>query len=137
MFHKLEMFIGWLQQNVIYAAFIAALALFSVVLLLLEIWYGNDYPELVPISQRIDIIIAWIFLVDFFAGLLLNREVTRKEYWQQNWLNLVSSIPISSEVTRTLRILRIFRAVRAIRGGMNLWFAQRRWARNRKLDHSR
>lgn len=120
-----------LQNGILYATCIAILALFSLVLLAFEVWYVDEYqPDWVILTQRLDIAIAWIFLTDFFAGLFFNTSVSRRMYWKQNWLNLVSSIPISSDVTRVLRVLRVLRALRVIRAGVNFYFARQRVRRN-------
>lgn len=125
-----------LQNGILYATCIAILALFSLALLAFEVWYGDVRPDWVVVTQRLDIAIAWIFLTDFFAGLIFNTSVSRSMYWKQNWLNLVSSIPISSEATRVLRVLRVLRALRVIRAGVNFYFARQRVRRNR-YRHSR
>ncbi len=135
MHRALQRYVTELQQGVFYATIIAFLALGSVVMLGLEVYYGARYPHLVPVSQNLDLAVAWIFLTDFFAGLLFNREVNMRTYWRQNWLNLVSSVPITSELTRTLRILRLLRALRVIRAATNFYFAQQRARRNRHTHH--
>ena len=129
----IERYVTELQQGILYATVIALLALGSVVVLGLEIWFGPAYPHLVPVAQRVDLVVAWIFLTDFFLGLIFNREVSLRMYWRQNWLNLVSSIPITSELTRVLRVLRMLRALRVIRVAANFYFAQQRARRNRHL----
>lgn len=114
-----------LQDNVWYAFFIVVLALLSMVMLSYEFFPGAD-QALIERLQRFDIIIAYIFLTDFFTGLFFNNTVTKKQYWRENWLNLVSSIPVTADAVRLLRILRIFRAFRVIRAGVNFWFAKSR-----------
>ncbi len=127
--HKLECWVELLQSSVLYAATIAILAILSLLMLAYEFLPWAD-PAIVPVTQQLDLVIAWIFLTDFFAGLLLNKSVSRRQYWRENWLNLASSIPITSEATRVLRILRLFRAFRVIRAATNFWFAQERLRRN-------
>jgi hypothetical protein len=120
-----------LQDNVWYALFIAILAVLSIVMLSYEFFPGAD-PALIERLQRFDIIIAFIFLTDFFTGLFFNNAVTKKRYWRENWLNLVSSIPITADAVRVLRIVRLFRAFRVIRAGVNFWFAKSRLDRVRQ-----
>ena len=79
--------------------------------------------------------IAWIFLADFFIGLLATPAFFRSTYWRNNWLNLISSVPISNELTQALRLLRIVRAVRVIRVGLNFWYAKRRLNQRHMADN--
>jgi hypothetical protein len=125
--------VTYLQGNVWYALFMVALALASIVML----GYGflpAARPEVVSLLERFDIVIAVIFMIDFFAGLFFNVSLTKREYWRQNWLNFIASVPITSEVTQMLRILRIFQAVRVIRAAMELYYAKQRYEQNRELN---
>ncbi len=125
----LQRLVTELQENVWYALVIAFLAILSIALLAYEFSPWAD-PTITPYTKRIDIIIAWIFLSDFFLGLILNRHLTKRAYFKQNWLNLVSSIPVAEEAVRLLRILRIYRAYRVIRAATNFYFASSRVVRN-------
>lgn len=125
----LQRLVTELQENVWYALCIACLAILSIGLLVYEFSPWAD-PAIIPYTQRVDIVIAWIFLSDFFLGLVLNRHLTKKEYFKQNWLNLISSMPVSEEAVRMLRILRIYRAYRVIRAATNFYFASSRVVRN-------
>ena len=118
-----------LQDNFWYALVIACLAVLSIGLLAYEFTAWAD-PQTIKYTQEIDLIIAWIFLTDFFLGLLCNRNLTKHAYFQQNWLNLASSIPVTEDAVRILRILRALRAFRVIRAAMNFYFASSRAARN-------
>lgn len=121
-----------LQEGILYTTVIAVLALGSVALLGAELYFASEHPWFVDMSRSLDLAIAWIFLTDFFLGLLFNRHLSFWQYWRYNWLNLVSSIPISSEAARVLRVLRVLRALRVLRGAMNFWFARQRLRRNRQ-----
>lgn len=123
--------IMYLQANIWYSLFIMVLSIVSVVMLAYEVLASSASPELIRRLQGYDIIIALIFLTDFFMGLLFNTSIPKRTYWKHNWLNLVSSIPVTSDITRALRILRVLRAFRVIRAAMNFWFAKERWRRNR------
>lgn len=125
MHYRLQSLVTRTQDNLWYAVLIAFLAIASVGMLGYEFTPNAD-QRLVATFQRIDIIIACIFLTDFFLGLFFNARHTPQSYFKQNWINLISSIPVTSEITRTLRILRILRAFRVIRAGLNVWFAHRR-----------
>lgn len=126
----LEQHVTSLQANLWYALVIAILAVVSILMLGYEFSTWAN-PAIVTQTQRLDIVIACIFLADFFLGLLFNTSMNTREYWKKNWLNLVSSIPITSDMIRALRILRILRAFRVIRAGMNFWFARNRFVNNK------
>jgi hypothetical protein len=123
-----------LQNSLWYAVLLSILACLSVCLLLLEWWWPHDTVTIW--WQRVDMWVAYLFLLDFFVGLFCNKAYTTKRaYWRDNWLNLISSIPITTEVTSVLRTLRIVRAIliiRAIRAGLNLTFAEQRRRRMQK-----
>ena len=125
----LQRLVTELQENVWYALCIAILAVLSILLLLYELTAWAK-PEVIEYTQKIDIAIAWIFLTDFFLGLICNRNLTKKAYFKYNWLNLVSSIPITEDAIRILRILRILRTFRVIRAATNFYFASSRTVRN-------
>jgi len=125
--------VTYLQANIWYSLVIVALALFSLIMLGYE-FLPNANPDRAALFQKLDIIIACIFLTDFFMGLFFNTHFTRKEFFKHNWLNLISSIPVTSDMTRVLRILRIFRAFRVIRASMNFYFAKHRLELNRQKE---
>lgn len=125
----------YLQTSVWYSIVIVVLAFTSLLMLGYE-FLPNANPERISLFQRLDIIIAYVFLTDFFLGLFFNRHFTRQEFFKHNWLNLISSIPVTSDMTRILRILRIFRAFRVIRVATNFYFAKHRLDLNRKENHS-
>ncbi len=115
------------QNNLWYAILIVLLALTSIGLLFYELWYPDATPESITLARRIDLVIAWIFLTDFFLGLYFGKFTEgRMTFFKHNWLNLISSIPISHELAHALRVLRILRAVRVIRAGTNFYFARSR-----------
>jgi len=117
--------VTYLQSSIWYSIMIVVLALASLLMLGYE-FLPNSSPERIMLFQRLDIVIAYIFLTDFFMGLFFNMHYSRKEFFKHNWLNLISSIPVTSDLTRILRILRIFRAFRAIRAATNFYFAKHR-----------
>ena len=132
---SMEQFVNKIQNSVVYATTIALLAVASLGMLLYEFspWASAN---IVILTQRLDIVIAWIFLTDFFAGLLFNSTMSKKQYWRENYLNLISSIPITEDAVRILRILRIFRAFRVIRAATNFWFAKERLKHNQEHLHT-
>jgi len=121
--------VTYLQGNFWYSLLIVILAITSLLMLGYE-FLPNASADRVELFQQLDIVIACIFLTDFFMGLFFNTHFTRKEFFKHNWLNLISSIPVTSDITRTLRILRILRAFRIIRATMNFWFAESRLKNN-------
>lgn len=126
----IEQTVSYLQHNIWYSLLIVILAFCSLLMLGYE-FLPSANPDRIILFQKLDIIIACIFLTDFFMGLFFNTHFTRKEFFKHNWLNLISSIPVTSDMTRVLRILRIFRAFRVIRASMNLYFAKHRLDLNR------
>ena len=129
MLKNIQQSVAILQASVWYAVLIATLAVVSLLMLGYEFSSWAD-PNIVYVTQRIDLVIAWIFLTDFFAGLLFNKQLTKKQYFKQNYLNLISSIPVTEDAVRILRILRVLRAFRVIRAATNFWFAKQRLSRN-------
>ncbi len=117
--------VTYLQANLWYSLIIVILAFCSLLMLGYE-FLPNANQNYIELFQRLDIVIACIFLTDFFLGLFFNTQFTRKEFFKHNWLNLISSIPVTSDMTRMLRILRIYRAFRVIRASMNFYFAKHR-----------
>jgi hypothetical protein len=126
----IQRIVTYLQSNVIYSLLIVILAFVSIILLGYE-FLPNANQDKIVLFRNIDLVIAVIFLSDFFLGLLFNTHFTKKEFVKHNWLNLISSIPITSDITRILRILRVLRAIRVIRAGMNFYFATHRYDINR------
>jgi hypothetical protein len=131
--HYIQRFVTSTQDNFWYAIGIATLAILSIIMLGYELSPHNK-PNIVSFFQQVDIVIAYIFLTDFFAGLFFNTKYNFRTYSKHNWLNLISSIPVTADTIRVLRILRIIRAVRVIRAGMNLWFAHRRLQQIQRRD---
>jgi hypothetical protein len=116
-----------IQSNVWYALLIVTLALTSIALLFYEILFPETDRTIITYARTIDLAIAYVFLTDFFVGLYFSRyNDGRTTFFRHNWLNLISSIPVTHEVMSVLRVLRIVRATRVIRASMNFWFANSR-----------
>lgn len=120
----LKQIISSVQDNFYYALFLAFLAILSIFLLGYE-FIPDANQGLIVQFQRVDLVIATIFLLDFFLGLFFNNNRDIKAFFSKNWLNLISSIPITSDMTRALRILRIVRTIRIIRFGVNVWLVKK------------
>jgi hypothetical protein len=125
MFHKFD-FVTRMQSNPWYALCLLLLALLGFCLLIYEFTPWAK-AEVIEATMKVDLVIAWIFLLDFFLGLLFNQKYTYREYWRQNWLDFISSIPISADMARALRILRVFRALRVISSALDIYFTRRRY----------
>jgi hypothetical protein len=113
------------QSAVWYVALVVTLALSSLVFLVYEL---TSDPTVVVIAwgERLDMMVAYVFLIDFFLGLFFNQAyTTKKEYWKYNWPDFISSIPISSEITQFLRVLRIWRATKVLKVALDLWSAKK------------
>jgi len=122
----LSTFVTRLQQNPWYAASMVLLAFIGAGLLLYE-FTTYAKPEVVAVTIRLDLIIACIFMVDFFMGLFFNTTYTKKEYWRKNWLDFISSIPVTADMARALRILRALRALRVISSALDVYFTRRKY----------
>ncbi len=91
---------------------IILLALVSVFLLVFEL-STELLPEQIDWIHRLDLVIAFVFLADFFVGIYLADD--RSKYFKQNWPDLLASIPVTEGIFRSLRMLRILRLIRVIR----------------------
>jgi len=89
-------------------------------------------PEVVKVTTRLDIVIAYIFLTDFFLGLFFNTKYTKGDYFKKNWLDFISSIPITADMARALRVLRVLRALRVISSALDVYFTRRRYVSLKK-----
>ena len=108
----MSVFITKIQSGAVYQATLAGLAILSVLLLAYE-FFGQPTESELNIIWNFDMTTAMIYLADFFTGLLMSSK--KFKYFKQNWLNLLSSIPLNNTTFRLLRVLRIVRAVRVIR----------------------
>jgi len=122
----LSTFVTKLQNNPWYAATMVVLAFVGAGLLGYE-FTTYARPEIVAITIRLDIFIACIFLSDFFMGLFFNTTYTKEEYWKKNWLDFISSIPVTADMARALRILRALRALRVISSALDVYFTRRKY----------
>lgn len=128
----LAKYITSLQQNLWYASVMVLLAVIGLGMLMYEFspWARS---EVVLVTTKLDLLIAYIFLIDFFVGLFFNQRYSRTDYWRKNWLDFISSIPITSDMARALRILRALRALRVISTALDIWFTSKRY-RNLKQE---
>ena len=124
--NSFSLFVTKVQNNPWYALGLILLAVVSLGMLAYEFSSFAD-PAVVVLTQRLDIIIACIFLSDFMLGLLFNQKYTHKEYWRKNWLDFISSIPVTADAAQALRILRAWRAIRVISSALDFYFARKRY----------
>lgn len=114
-------YIARVQRSPWYAGFLILLALMSGSVLLYEWWPGSDQATFMRLL-RFDFYIACFFLLDFLVGwLIADGYPDRRTYLRQNWTSLVSSIPVTTELTQFLRLLRIWRAWRVLRMTIGVW----------------
>lgn len=123
---RFSLFITKLQGNPWYALIFIVLAMTSLLMLGYE-FSPFARPEVVVYTIRIDLIIAVIFLTDFMLGLCFNTKYSAKDYWRKNWLDFVSSIPVTADAARALRILRMWRALRVLSSALDFYFARKRY----------
>ncbi len=119
-------FITSLQSNVWYALTLLLLAVVGAMLLMYEFTPGARV-EVEAVTVKVDLIIAYIFLIDFFLELFFNQKYTKSEYWRKNWLDFISSIPVTADMARALRIFRALRAIRVISSSLDIWFTQKKF----------
>ena len=102
-----------IQEQRWYETIFAVLAVVSGLLLFVELIISDIPQEVVLRIHTTDLIIAYVFLADFFIGIACTFD--HRLYLRKNWFTLASSVPMSAEVFRALRLLRFIRAVRVIR----------------------
>lgn len=124
--NRFSLLVTKLQGNPWYALSFIILALISLLMLGYE-FLPIARPEIVFYTIKLDIVIALIFLTDFMLGLCFNTKYSAKEYWRKNWLDFVSSIPVTADAARALRILRVWRALRVISSALDFYFARKRY----------
>ena len=107
--NKVKVEIGYLRDRLWYIIAIAVMAFVSAVMLLYEFYAPNADVILIEVFQDLDLAIAYIFLIDFSAGLYVAPKKIR--HIRNNWLDLIGSIPFSDGFFRALRILRFSRLV--------------------------
>jgi len=98
--------------SIFYDSLLVFLALASVGLLVFEITHDLEASQTKLIST-IDIVIATIFLLDFFIGLFRSKD--RTKFFRERWYELLASIPLTDATVRALRSIRILRVLRIIR----------------------
>ncbi len=128
---KISQVVTSAQSNAWYALTFVILAVISLSLLAYEHFVELN-EETISRLLHIDLVIAYIFLFDFLLGLFFNNKYTRKEYWRHNWVDFISSIPISADLARSLRILRVYKAIRIISSALDFYFAERRYKNIKK-----
>lgn len=100
--------------------FLASLAIVSIFMIIFEYRSQPDIQMLLKLN-RIDIVIACIFLTDFVLSLLLTRN--RKKYLRHNWYFIFASIPITDSIAELLRGIRLLRLIRLVRAGEHLEYS--------------
>ncbi len=88
-----------------------SLAVISGILLLVVIFVPVSVSVLTLID-RIDIIIACTFLVEFIVRFLFAEK--KFYFFQTSWWELLAAIPVTNELTQALRLLRFLRIGRLL-----------------------
>jgi voltage-gated potassium channel len=102
--------------------FVLVLALFSIGLLLIDLT-AELAPHQQRILERVDLVIACLFLADFLWRLY--RAEDRWRFFRKSWWELLASIPMTLETTRALRSMQLLRLLRIVRLLRVLRFAVR------------
>ncbi|MEX0877704.1 MAG: ion transporter [Candidatus Spechtbacterales bacterium] len=113
--NKIKYFVIELREKLWYIIIIAALALISGGMLAYEFFGDNVTEETLRRMNALDLIIAYIFLADFSAGVYFAPKKWR--HIKQNLLDFFGSIPFSNGFFQALRILRFARLTRLLRAG--------------------
>ena len=72
-------------------------------------------PEMSSLLQKLDTLICFIFLGDFFYNLY--RAESKRDFLKWGWIDFISSIPMLNIFRwgRIVRVVRIFRILRGVR----------------------
>ena len=62
--------------------------------------------------DQLDLAIACVFLAEFIVRLLVSENMS--EFLKRSWWEVLAAIPITNELTQTLRLLRILRVGRLL-----------------------
>lgn len=100
-------------MSVPYALFITIISIFSLILLAGDALFITD-PDIVSVIQRIDVVICFIFFIDFLYTFYKSPNRT-KYFITWGWIDLLSSVPMVDQF-RTGRLIRMYRLIRIMRG---------------------
>ncbi len=106
---QLKLKIDSLRHSIPFESVFVVLVLISVGSLAVEFFYDLDESTSLMLA-RVDIAIAWVFLIDFFVGLFV--ATNNKKYFKSDWYLLLGSIPVHEYIFSSLRIVRILRVFR-------------------------
>lgn len=109
---KYKRFLKSLRESFLADVAIVSLALLSIFFLVYELTADLTLAS-VEFIQRADLIIAFIFLVDFLIGWHVSDS--GKKFWRKNWFELLASVPLTGGIYRSLRALRVIRLARIVR----------------------
>jgi type II secretory pathway component PulF len=119
---RLKTSILYIRNKLWYIIAIAIMAFLSGGMLLYEFYAPNPSKNIIEVFQHLDLTIAYIFLIDFLAGMYAAPE-KNLVYLRKNWLDLLGSIPVHDSFFRAMRIFRFTRLVRITRAaniGINI-----------------
>ena len=114
-------------KNPIYELFIVSVSLLALVNAVLKLVFNQ--PLVITVISLIDVILSFIFLLDFFYR--LKSAPSKADYFlrQYGWADLLASTP--QPYFKILRLFRILKALRLVRA-----YGGRRLARNFALHTS-
>lgn len=98
----------------------STLAILSVLLLTYE-YIGSPTQSTISMIMKFDIVVAFVFLIDFFVQLFDTNN--KRKFIKHNWFLLLASIPIVDSWAEVLRAFRILGLVRLVRAGEHLKYA--------------
>lgn len=105
------------REKLWYITIIGILALISGGMLAYEFFGDNVPEETIRLMNTLDLIIAYIFLADFSAGVYFASNRWKYVRKFENLLDLFGSIPFSNGLFEALRILKFARLTRVLRTG--------------------
>lgn len=131
---KISSFINKTRSALLYESIFVSLAFISILLLLHEVALSPPAAT-VRLYVQADFWIAWFFMADYIAGHIASNN--KKKYWRENWVILLSSIPINEQVFRSFRILRLFRMTRLVKSMHQITHSPRRQSRKKLRQRTR
>lgn len=105
------------RGNTIYQIFMLTMSVYILCALTLEIFIVED-DEIKSVLSRIDLMVCFFFLLDFFVNLFLAES--KRKYLKWGWIDLVASIPTLDtlrwgRLAKVVRIIRFLRSLKSVK----------------------
>lgn len=105
------------KGNTVYQIFMLTMSVYILCALTLEMFVVED-DEIKSVLRRIDLVVCFFFLLDFFVNLF--SAESKKKYLKWGWIDLVASIPTLDtlrwgRLAKMVRIIRFLRSLKSIR----------------------